>query len=146
MKKNNLDEMQEQKLLQIEHTCCWLAFWGLLIVSIAQLVYAESIRIAAGELGVLFLLCGYLGIQCLRNGIWDRQLKPDGKTNFLSSLIAAVIIALFCYFRFRGHMADSNRLWLVCLIPAVIVFGLCLLTLTVSSVIVKKRRESLEQE
>ena len=26
--KNNLDEMQEAKLLQIEHNACWLAFWA----------------------------------------------------------------------------------------------------------------------
>ena len=30
MKKSNLDEMQEQELLKIEHNGCWLAFWGLL--------------------------------------------------------------------------------------------------------------------
>ncbi len=146
MKKNNLDEMQEQKLLQIEHTCCWIAFWGLLAVAIVQLLYAESLTVAAGELSVLFLLCGYLTIQCLRNGLWDRTLKPDGKTNFLCSLLAAVILALFCYFRFRGALADPSRLFLVCLIPAVIVFALCFLTLTVCTAIVKKRRNTLDNE
>ena len=35
MKKNNLDEMQEQELLKIEHNGCWLAFWGLLAVMAA---------------------------------------------------------------------------------------------------------------
>ena len=30
MKKSNLDEIQEQELLKIEHNGCWLAFWGLL--------------------------------------------------------------------------------------------------------------------
>ena len=34
MKKNNLDEMQEQELLKIEHNGCWLAFW-LLFASMA---------------------------------------------------------------------------------------------------------------
>ena len=38
-KKNNLDEMQEQKLLKIEHNGCWLAFWGLFIVLIAQFIF-----------------------------------------------------------------------------------------------------------
>ena len=30
MKKSNLDEMQEQELLKVEHNGCWIAFWGLL--------------------------------------------------------------------------------------------------------------------
>lgn len=37
MKKNNLDEMQEQELLKIEHNGCWLAFWGLLAVMAVQM-------------------------------------------------------------------------------------------------------------
>ena len=28
--KNKLDEMQELKMLKIEHNGCWFAFWGLL--------------------------------------------------------------------------------------------------------------------
>ena len=35
--KNNLDEMQEQELLKIEHNGCWLAFWGLLVTMIVEL-------------------------------------------------------------------------------------------------------------
>ena len=31
MRKNNLDEQQEQKLLKIKSRGFWLAFWGLLI-------------------------------------------------------------------------------------------------------------------
>ena len=38
MKKNNLDEMQEQELLKIEHNGCCLAFWGLLVVMAVQMV------------------------------------------------------------------------------------------------------------
>ena len=38
MKKNNLDEMQEQELLKIEHNGCWLAFWGLLAVMAVQMM------------------------------------------------------------------------------------------------------------
>ena len=37
--KNRLDEMQEQKMLRIEHNGCWLAFWGLVIALFAQLIY-----------------------------------------------------------------------------------------------------------
>ena len=27
-KKSNLDEMQEQELLKVEHNGCWIVFWG----------------------------------------------------------------------------------------------------------------------
>lgn len=38
MKKteSQLDEMQEQKLLKIEHTSFWLAFWGLVAAILVQ--------------------------------------------------------------------------------------------------------------
>lgn len=38
MKKHNLDEMQELKLLKIEHRACWLAYWGLLVTIILQML------------------------------------------------------------------------------------------------------------
>lgn len=31
LRRNRLDERQEQKMLQIEHNGCWIAFWGLAI-------------------------------------------------------------------------------------------------------------------
>ena len=39
--KNNLDEMQEQKLLHIEHNGCWLAFWALLAAMTAESLLAS---------------------------------------------------------------------------------------------------------
>ena len=40
--KNRLDEMQEQKLLKIEHNGCWLAFYGLAAVIMIQLFLCQS--------------------------------------------------------------------------------------------------------
>ena len=37
--RNNLDEMQEQKLKQIEHTGFWLFFWGLFAAIMVQSVF-----------------------------------------------------------------------------------------------------------
>jgi len=49
--KNRLDEMQEQKMLQIEHNACWLAFWGLLAVMFGQILYygIERAQVFLGE-------------------------------------------------------------------------------------------------
>ena len=56
-RKNRLDEMQEQKLLKIEHNACWLAFWGLLAVMFGQIIYygVERAEVFFGE-WIVFML------------------------------------------------------------------------------------------
>lgn len=94
--KSNLDEMQEAKLLQIEHKGCWLAFWGLLAAMIVELFVfgVENMRYFIGEWIVFMVLCVYMTDACLRNGIWDRRLKADRKTNLTISLIAGAAAGL----------------------------------------------------
>ena len=41
--KSNLDELQELKLLKIEHNGCWLAFWGLLAVILTQIAIGNGV-------------------------------------------------------------------------------------------------------
>ena len=90
--KSNLDERQELKLLKIEHNGCWIAFWGLLIVMALQMIVGnDSIKNLAGEWAVFMSLAFYLLVACIRNGIWDRRLKPNFKTNVIVSSIAAVL-------------------------------------------------------
>ena len=52
--KNNLDEMQEQKLKQIEHTGFWLFFWGIFLAMMIQIAFfsGKNIWLAAGEFAV----------------------------------------------------------------------------------------------
>ena len=90
MKKSNLDEMQEQALLKIEHNGCWLAFWGLLAAIALQMVMRVPGRQMLGEWIVFMSLSLYIVIACLRKGIWDRHLKANRKTNLIVSLLAAV--------------------------------------------------------
>ena len=40
--KNNLDEMQEQKLKQIEHTGFWLFFWGIFLAMMIQIAFSAA--------------------------------------------------------------------------------------------------------
>ena len=60
--KNRLDEMQEQRMLKIEHNGCWLAFWGLLVMLLIQeFVYgAGNWRYMAGEWIVFMCLALYM--------------------------------------------------------------------------------------
>ena len=84
--KSNLDELQELKLLKIEHNGCWLAFWGLLAVILTQIAIGnDSKQDLSGEWIVFMCLALYLTVGCIRNGIWDRKLKPNFKNNIMAS-------------------------------------------------------------
>ena len=146
MKKSNLDEMQEQALLRIEHTGCWLGFWGLLAAMAIQGVMGAGIRELAGEWIVFMALALYLVAGCLRHGIWDRKLKPNAKTNLVLSLLAGIAVGVFVaavYFRNAQEWLD---LVLITAIPAVFTSALCFAAMTVCAALYKKRREKLDQE
>ena len=107
-KKSNLDERQEQALLKIEHNGCWLAFWGLLIAMVVQLiVYGFDMKLLAGEWIVFMALCLYIWSSCLKQGIWDRQLKPDRKTNLLASLVAGLAFGALMFFSIWKNFPDK---------------------------------------
>ena len=128
--KSNLDEMQEAKLLQIEHKGCWLAFWGLLAAMIVELFVfgVENMRYFIGEWIVFMVLCIYMTDACLRNGIWDRRLKADRKTNLTISLIAGAAaglifaaVSLVRYHSVPGAIASFALLFVfvgICCFPA----------------------------
>lgn len=146
--KNNLDEMQEAKLLQIEHNGCWLAFWGLLVAMIVELFVfgVENMRYFIGEWIVFMVLCVYMGEACLRNGIWDRRLKADRKTNLTVSLIAGAAaglifaaIALVRYHSVPGAIVTFALLF-------VIVSLCCFLSLTLTAREYRKKLAQLENE
>lgn len=146
MKKSNLDEMQEQALLRIEHTGCWLAFWGLLAAMAIQGILGAGIRELAGEWIVFMGLALYLAVSCLHKGIWDRKLKANWKTNLIVSLIAGIGVGVFDAVLFLRYDMQWPDLALIAVIPAVITFVLCFAALTVSAAIYKKRREKLDRE
>jgi cation transport ATPase len=146
--KNNLDEMQEAKLLQIEHNACWLAFWGLLAALVVQLFLfgMDSFRILAGEWIVFMVLAVYLSAACLKNGIWDRRLKADRRTNLLVSLVAAAAaallfggVALVRYHSAGGALAAA-------LISLVLVFACCFAALSLTARSYKKTLARLESQ
>ncbi len=146
--KNNLDEMQEQKLMKLEHNTCWLGYWLLVIAILVQLILTGSVESIKGELVVLVILCLYLVIGCLRLGIWDRHMEANWKTNLLVSPIPGVIVGVvgvitsirnFGYYGF----------WTSALIFAMPFFFTTVLTfalLSLSTAIYHKRKEKLEEE
>lgn len=155
-KKNNLDEMQEQALLKIESKAYGIAFWLLLAAIVVQTVLdvsdlGEGIPLIAGEWIVFMILCVYVVVNCLKNNIWDRKLKPNAGTNFILSLIGGVITGAMVAIPAFIHTADSpDRIIVTAIIfAAVTVFG-TLLTFSIitlcSKVFIKKSTDAENTE
>ena len=145
MKKNNLDEMQEQELLKIEHNGCWLAFWGLLAVMAIQMVMGVPGTQILGEWIVFMVLALYIVIACLRKGIWDRHLKANRKTNLIISLLAAAAAGILITVS-NPYLSEPLDYVLVAGISGGFTFVLCFIALSLSTKLYKKSREKLEQE
>ena len=146
-KKNNLDEMQEQKLLKLESRGFWLIWWGLLAAMAVQLlVYGvEAYHLLLGEWAVFMLSSVYVTAACIKQGLWDRKLKPNFKTNLLMSLLAGVVSGGFMgVYSYRSFGAAEAAFWTVALVGGcTVVLGL--LALSLSAAAYKKRRQKLDE-
>ena len=146
MKRSNLDEMQELKLLKIEHNGCWLAFWGLLAALLVQMVLGAEGRQLVGEWLVFMALAAYLSAACMRAGIWDRRLKMNWKTNLLFSISPALVVALIQYVvSLRRYGKPEGALAAACFVCGII-FVLCFLAITLAAHFTKKRQQKLNEE
>ena len=145
--KNNLDEMQEQKLLKLESRGFWLTWWALLAAMAVQLlVYGvEAYHLLLGEWAVFMLSSVYMAAACIKQGLWDRKLKPNLKTNLLMSLLAGVVSGGFMgIYSYRSFGAAEAAFWTVALVGGC-TFVLCLLALSLSAAAYKKRRQKLDE-
>lgn len=147
---NKLDEMQEQKMLKIEHNGCWVAFWGLLAVLIIQLIIygygGDSWRYMAGEWIVFMCLALYMTIDCLRNGVWDRRLSPTPTVNACASAVAGVAV---CAMNFAASYRNYHMLVgavATGFFMGIMAFVLCFGALTCCTSLYRKRVKRLEQE
>ena len=148
-RKNNLDEMQEQKLLHIESRGYWLSFWLLAASLVIQLVcYGPGTdwRFMIAEWSIFMIIALYVAVACMKAGIWDRKLKPTLGNNLLMSFcggavmgIAQFVISYRNYHKPVGSVAAG-------IFSGLMVMILCFSALTISSVIYKKRQEKLEEE
>ena len=146
--RNNLDEMQEQELLKIEHNGCWLAFWLLLAAMIVQsIVFREmSFQTLAGEWIVFMILALYLAFACARKGIWGRKIPMSNKANLIISLIAAVVVGAFnAVIIFKNNQKPVGTM-AAALITTVITFVICFTTLTMMMKHTEKRKALMEAE
>ena len=146
--KNQLDERQEQKMLRIEHNGCWLAFWGLVIAIIAQIMYygPDCSKEIIGEFIVFMCLACYIAIGCVINGIWDRKLAPSWKVNLCTSLIAGVVSGGIRFaINYREYqMAAAGAA--VGFFVGIYTFAGCFILLSIALFIYKWRENRLEDE
>ena len=147
-RKNNLDEMQEQELLKIEHNGCWLAFWGLLIALIVQSFAFGNVAFKplAGEWIVFMVLALYLAFACVRRGIWDRRLAMNTKTNLIISAVAAMAMGLLnAVIIFKNYHKPVGTI-AAAVIVALITFVLCFVILSIMMEQTRKRKAAMEAE
>lgn len=146
--KNRLDEMQEQKMLKIEHNGCWLAFWGLAIALVVQrFIYGQGDwQYTAGEWIVFMCLAWYMVIDCIRNGIWDRRLSPTPTVNIIASVAAGAACGIFFfissyrqYHKLLGSIATGAAM-------LIFVFVVCFFALSLFSALYKYRNSKMENE
>lgn len=145
-KKTNLDEAQEQKMLQIEHTGYQIAYWGLLAAILIQTALMPGNLLALiGEWIVFMTMCIYVIVACLKNGLWDRKFKPNAKTNFWLSLIASLLFGLYwlatSYYRYGKLLGSLATGLITALSGFALIFG----ALTLCTNLYKKRVKKMEE-
>ena len=145
MKKSNLDEMQEQELLKIEHYGCWMAYWGLLAAMVIQMVMRVPGAQMLGEWIIFVIMSLYICIACMRKGIWDRRLKANWKTNLVISLLASVVVAVLVVLS-NPYLSEPLDYVLTAGLTGGFTFVLCFAALSIGMKLYKKRREKLDQE
>ena len=137
--KSNLDERQELKLLKIQHYGCWLAFWGLLVDILIQMILGNMVKNFIGEVIVFMSLVIYLVVASLKEGIWDRKYKPNLKTNLLFSTIGALVEGIvFFIISYRDYHNLKGSIGIMILMFFVMEI-VCMILLTVAGKFYKKR-------
>ena len=146
MKKSNLDEMQEQQLLKIEHNGYWFCFTGLLVAMAVQLILNDDWKLVAGEWIVFMLANFYVMFSCMRAGIWDRRLKANTRTNLVISLVAGLVTAAIWFFVIERRAGNAKISLGGAAFTFVIVAVLCFIALQISAAAMKKRQAKLNAE
>lgn len=145
--KNNLDEMQDSRLLKIEETGLWLAFWGLTAAIVIQFVIGTALKEIAGEAAVLVVLSIYIAFTTVKNGLWTRRWSPTKRTNMLCSFVPAAILGgvhgVRRFLILREPFSFKPLLGILIVMAAV--YALCFALLELLRVLYQKRRDQLEE-
>ena len=141
---NNLDEMQDQKLLKMEEYGFWIMFWALAIAIVVQLIIGSTLKEVVGEIAVLLIGSIYIAATSLKNGLWTRTSIPSMKGNAVTSIVPAVLLAAIHIIKMirSESFNTSNVLFTVAIMVAVYVA--CFAVLEAFRAMYKKRRAELD--
>lgn len=149
-RKNRLDEMQEQKMLHIEHNGYWIAYIGLAVAILAQIIYygPDYSDKIGGEFFIFMVLSANTLIGCVRYSVWDRRFAPTWKVNICASLIAGVIGGVFHFFAtyFKYHTWKGCAAAGVILGINIFVCTFALMSLVLAAFKFRERRLEKESE
>lgn len=135
-KSSKLDEMQEIQMLKIEHYGLWLAFWGLLVITIVQASMKVPFQQYAAEGFLLCVLAVFELAASLKYGLWDRTGKPSLWLNLLAAFAAAAITG--------GSTFAGRGYWPGALFSGVFSFLLTFSILQLLASFYRKRRAKLD--
>lgn len=143
MKQNRLDEMKELKLLHIEEKAYNIAFYGLCILILIKAILTgfNDLEDILGEIGLILILALYVGISCIKEGIWDVRYVPTTKTNTVYSLIGGILSS--CIFGYKAVLLEKNVV-LYGILGFLGAFLVMMLILKVLSILYYRRFDKLE--
>lgn len=141
---NNLDEMQDQKLLKMEEYGFWIMFWALAIAIVVQLIIGSTFKEVIGEIAVLFIGSIYIAVTSLKNGLWTRTSTPSMKGNAITSIVPAVLIAAIHIIKMIRSESFNTSNVLVTVAIMVAVYVACFAILEAFRALYKKRRAELD--
>lgn len=146
---SNLDERQEQTLLHIEANGFWLLYTLLFLDIMGKLILVGPEKWALGEMICFLVVSGYLAVRCIRNGIWDRHLKADRRTNLCGSAIAGVVV-LVCsgitVVRADWWKPSLLNIFFTLLFPGLLTFTITFLLMSLMSFFYRRKSQKLEEE
>ena len=141
-----LDEMQEQKLLHIEKNSFWFLYGMLFLAIIIQVGMGGRLRESGAEMICFMAVSVFLVFSCLRQGIWDRRLRADWKTNLKVSGISAFVVALCSLLGIPRRNLSAKMFIGVTILCVAVTFAVTFTVLGVCSHFYRKRKEALENE
>ena len=157
MKRGNLDELQEQKLLKIEEKCFSLAMVGLIIIMLAELILPLAVEsldhntmyiCALMTCALIVILCGVELMLCFKNGIWSRKLKPNNKTNIATSIIsgcaAALVVAVVRFI--DDGFAQPHHIVIGAALTGAFTFALCFGMLSIVKHSFNKKQAKIDKD
>ena len=141
---NNLDEMQDQKLLKMEEYGFWIMFWALAIAIVVQLIIGSTLKEVVGEIAVLLIGSIYIAATSLKNGLWTRTSIPSIKGNAITSIVPAVLLAAIHIIKMIRSESFNTSNVLVTVAIMVAVYVACFAVLEAFRAMYKKRRAELD--